>query len=352
MRRLLPCTLAMLLLGTVMLTRQKGEAATRWWLAFRAAQQQLLEQPQFSVLPLATGPVGSLAVDPHDPHSLYLGGTEGLFFSTDGGAHWSLLSRELRYPHVLLVDPHDPNRLYAALRDFATFLPRPGVYRSSNGGLTWERLTDGLGEERVFSLALDPLQRDTLYVGGWAGRIYRSLDGGAHWERVSAQPMRACPRCAPGTVGQLLVSPVDGALYAVGDYSGTFRSTDGGTSWTLLNGDSGQVAVDPLRGDLYLAGRRLQRSSDGGQSWEDLSAGLPYDPRAGTYATFWIAVHSDPLVLYTRYYRSLDGGTTWERLQTPLTFIPRMLLPGVQPSIYGSVSGQAGRYDDVLAAAP
>lgn len=304
------------------------------------------------VLAVPSGPVGAVAVDPREDRVLYLGGAEGLFRSTDGGESWSFLSRELLYPHVLLVDPFDSAVLYAARRDLPTFLPLTGVYRSDDGGRTWKRFTAGLGEERIFSLAVDPFHKGVLYAGSWAGRVYRTEDGGKRWERSSAEAVRQCPRCPTGPIVQLLVSPVDGALYAVASDSGTFRSTDGGRTWEGIIGDGGRLAVDLERGALYLAGRRLWRSTDGGKTWDDLSAGLPYDPRTRTYAIFWVGVNSEPWVIYTRYHYSTDGGVTWEALKVGVGFVPRLLVPGEQPTIYGSFNGRAGRYREAELGVP
>ena len=302
------------------------------------------------VLAVSTGPVGAVAVDPQS-QALYLGGTEGLFRSTDGGESWALLSRELLYPHILLVDPFRHTVLYAARRDLGTFLPLPGVYRSDDGGRTWKCFTAGLGEERIFSLGLDPRRPDVLYAGSWAGRIYRSEDGGKRWASLP-EPVRPCSGCAPGVVVQLLGSPLDGALYAVEANVGVFRSDDGGESWRLLLRDAGWLAVDPVRGDLYLAGRRFWRSTDGGKSWANRSAGLPFEARLGVYRSGWVAVNPEPWVVYTRYHRSTDGGETWEALEVERGFVPRLLVPGEEPVIYGSFNGRAGRYRDTEPGTP
>ncbi|MGC9084297.1 MAG: WD40/YVTN/BNR-like repeat-containing protein [Anaerolineae bacterium] len=298
---------------------------------------------------VSTGPVGAVAVDPVT-RAIYLGGAEGLFLSTDGGRSWSLQSRELCYPHTLLVDPFQPFVLYAARRDLGTFLPLPGVYRSEDAGRSWRRWAAGLGEERIFSLALDPRQPGVLYAGSWAGRLYRSGDGGRHWERSS--PVSPCSGCAPGVVVQILVHPLEGALYALEAGVGIFRSEDGGANWRLLLRDAGWLAIDPKRGDLYLAGRRFWRSGDGGRSWVDLSAGLPWDARLGVYRSGWVAVNPEPLVLYTREHRSTDGGVTWEALGVEVGFVPRLLVPGEEPVIYGSFNGRAGRYRDTERGTP
>jgi len=291
----------------------------------------------FSILSVPTGPVGAVAVAPNDPKVVYLGGAGGLFRSTDGGETWTLLSRDLRYPHVLLVDPFDGRRLYAARRDLASFLPLPCVFRSSDGGAAWENLTAGLGDERIFALALDPLQRGVLYAGSWAGRVYRSLDGGDTWAPVTSGPVREAPGDQAGTVRQIAVSPVDGAVYAVQSYAGAFRSDDGGASWKRISTEGGWLAVDPQHGSLYLAGRRVLCSESRGERWIDISGNLACDPQIRVYGVQWIGVNPEPLVLYTRCHCSTDGGLSWERLDAPASFMPRLLVPGNTPVIYGSV---------------
>jgi photosystem II stability/assembly factor-like uncharacterized protein len=334
--------LALLSLGLVGLPPTTAKSHPGWWAVLPRPLRPA--EGEFAVLALPTGPVGAAAVDPADTRTIYLGGAEGLFRSQDWGETWSLLSRELRYPHILVVDPAERRCLYAARRDVHSFLPMPAVYRSDDGGCTWKRLVRGLGEERIFSLALDPFHWGTLYAGSWAGRVYKTVDRGEHWQPLPVGAMTPGLSSAPSTVGQLLVGPVDGAVYALQTYGGTSKSTDDGTSWERIHEDGSWLAVDAVRGDLYLAGRRLQRSGDGGHTWTDLSAGLPFNAGTGSYAAYWVAVNPEPLVLYTRYHRSTDGGSTWVPLETPATFIPRLLLPGARPAVYGSVNGQAARY--------
>lgn len=324
---------AMLLPG-VLVRGWKGSLSP-WWPLVPAASDG---EAHFEVLAVPTGPIGGIAVDPRRPMTVYLGGSTGLFRSTDGGATWSVLSLELPYPHILLADSHAPALLYAVRRDPISLLPLPGIYRSMDGGKTWQvRLVD---TERISALAVDPCRRDTLYAGSWAGRLYRSSDGGERWTPCAPLPLHDH---APATVEQLLVNPLDGALYALPAGGGIFRSPDGGATWQQIYGDPGRLAIDPQRGDLYLAGRRLWRSGDDGKTWADLGPGPPGNHR-GSGAAYWIAVNPQPLLLYTHRHRSDDGGHSWESLEIPPGFMPRLLLPGNRPILYGSLNGQAGRY--------
>lgn len=298
----------------------------------------------------ASGVAGvlSIAVDPQDPTIVYAGAANGLFRSTDGGDSWQLLSEELRYPHTLLVDPHDPHILYAGC--VGDYTVEPGIYRSTDGGASWQLEENGLAQVPVTSLASDPTTPGTLYVGSRQGQFYQSVDGGETATLATQQPLGGP---IAGAIRWLLVDPGTGALYARTAQARTFRSDDGGSTWTRLRGDVGPLALNEATGALYSGGVRLQRSTDGGAHWAFIDAGLPYDTRHGTYGIEWIAVNPDPAIVYvqTRAYtlfRSVDGGATWTPLEIPpyARFIARGLRTGPNPTIYGSVSGTLGWYVD------
>ncbi|MBN1484672.1 MAG: hypothetical protein JXA37_08115 [Chloroflexia bacterium] len=327
------------------LTRgSSGQAPSIWWPLLPLG---CCYQGEFSILSLFTGPIGAVAQSTHDPGLLYLGGTEGLFVSRDRGGHWELLNQELCYPHILLVDPHQPSRLHAVRRNLRPFTPRAGIYRSDDGGKSWQQPQHGLQQECIFALAADPFRTDVLYAGTEGGRLYRSSDGGVCWQPACPEPRGLGPHAFPGIIGQLLCDPLDGALYAAQEGAGLFRSPDGGETWRQLHKDSGRLALDEHRGQLYLAGRKLWRSPDGGEHWQCLSAGLSWQVHGGIYAPSWIALNPSCGALYTRQHRSVDEGASWEPLETPRGFIPRLLLPGTRTVIYGSVQGQTGRYCEV-----
>jgi len=119
----------------------------------------------------ASGGLGSrfaraLALDPIDPRTLYVATDDALFASTDGAAHWRLVSRALSGIQQLLVDPHAPSTLYAAAVSFASGAEMAaGVFRSADRGRTWTHIDPGVLGERVSVFTVDPLRAGTLFVG-------------------------------------------------------------------------------------------------------------------------------------------------------------------------------------------
>jgi photosystem II stability/assembly factor-like uncharacterized protein len=119
-----------------------------------------------------------LAIDPQHPKTLYLGTRDGLLRSRDRGKHWKKISDFSLVPGFfvpegsdLVVDPHDPRVLYAARADDVEDL---GVWRSVDGGVTWERLNAGMGDLPAYEIFLDPRQAGKLYVasqGLFVGRF-------------------------------------------------------------------------------------------------------------------------------------------------------------------------------------
>lgn len=302
---------------------------------------------------------GGVAVAPSDPETVFVllriptdhGYPDELRLlrSDDGGGSWEVT-------HVIqgrvvisqsgvdvVLDPEDPSTIYPVLTS--------GVYRSRDGGATWEPRSDGLpaytagsGPEAttrvpIETLVIDPEHPSTLYAGlatdpghDFRGGVYRSTDGGATWTLASGGlPL-------PMTVHALAFDPGDSeALYA-GTPRGVFRSPDGGAHWSPTPGNLptpvASVAIDPRRPARLFAGadnRRLFVSDDGGQAWRRSDEGiLPrrFDTLDDPIAVLTIAP-SDPSVLFMsasggffadgalRIARSTDGGATWELLRGP-----------------------------------
>jgi len=125
---------------------------------------------------LNAGGITSVAFTPGDPMRIYAGGGHGLFRSADGGQSWQLLSAEPVFPRVLLVHPKDPQVLFACRQALAgeKGLGAPGVFKSTDGGISWHREEVGVGQADIFSLALDPNDPRTVYAGGRNGQVFKS----------------------------------------------------------------------------------------------------------------------------------------------------------------------------------
>ncbi|HTJ28432.1 MAG TPA: glycoside hydrolase [Candidatus Limnocylindria bacterium] len=301
-----------------------------------------------------TASVGAIAVAPSAPDTVYVGSGEGrqrpdlavgdgIYKSTDGGAHWTHLGlRDGQQIARIVVDPHDANRLYVAVlgHPYGPNAER-GVYRSTDGGATFTRVLGSGADAGAFDLALDQHDPRTLYASLWAARqtpwetadgdsvqrasagsgLYKSTDGGSTWTHLEG----GLPTQAQG-VGRIAVAvaPSDPRrVYAFADApsnGGLYRSDDAGTSWTHVDGedrvaergdDLATVGVDPADPQtVYVTNTSTYRSTDGGHTFTALRGA----PGGDDYQAIWIAPDDhDRIVLGSDQGAiiSLDGGASW-----------------------------------------
>ena len=228
---------------------------------YRSTDGGLHWEPRSDGLPDDT--VLALGLSPAEPELLYAGlAGQGVYRSEDGGQHWTATGWTRHGAPGLVVDPADPRHLYIRV----TY---ERVYESNDGGATWTARWDGLGlSTQVISLAMDPLQPETLYAGSTEG-FFRSTDGGKTWQSAG-------PELAGQTVFSIAVdSRKGGDLYA-GATNGIYRSQDGGEHWERLGSGLEDVTVtavafDRQRPDVMYAGTGYQGvfvSVDAGSHWQ------------------------------------------------------------------------------------
>jgi photosystem II stability/assembly factor-like uncharacterized protein len=300
------------------------------------------------------GTIGGIAVYQPNPDVVYVGTGEytlrgnasygdGVFKTTDGGATWDTLGlAETRQISRVIVHPWNPEIVYvAALGHESGPNPERGVYRSRDGGKTWDKIlfvNDSVG---ATDLQMDPTDPNVLYASTWrvvrtpwdivsggpGSGIYKTTDGGDHWTEITHHP--GLPAGAIGNVG-LAVSPADHLLvWAMieSDSGGLFRSNDGGATWTRVNDSNNRsidgmgphwrpfyfskVFADPVDlNTVYLPNGVLYRSTDGGKHFTQVRG---YDDLWDTHA-LWIAPN-DPnrmAVAADQGARvSFDKGATW-----------------------------------------
>ena len=255
-----------------------------------------------------TAAVGALAVAPSDPNVLYAGTGEacirgnvshgdGVYRSTDGGRTWVNRGlRDTRHIGRLRVHPRDPDLVYVAALGHAWGPNRErGVFRSRDGGASWQQVlfkSEGAG---AIDLALDETNPRHLYAAIWQAQrtpwgmtsggpdssLWRSTDGGDTWTDISRNP--GLPRGVLGRIG-VAVSPADGRrLYAVveADDGALFRSDDGGDTWQRCSEEPGlrgrpwyymHVVADPGDTDtVWIADYSLWKSIDGGKTFGEVA---------------------------------------------------------------------------------
>jgi photosystem II stability/assembly factor-like uncharacterized protein len=313
-----------------------------------------------------SAPIGALALDPQNPAVLYAGigrprqqqfGRGAVYKTVDAGGHWSQVNTPGSLPADaivtdLVIDPRDSRRLFLACQY--------GVYRSDNGGVGWVRTIAGLPHPYVRRIALCRAQPDNLYltlraVPGrqpWQGGVYRSTDGGLSWtprtqglKQQVGQPGQADQMTA--NYDRLVVHPDNPDVVYVGGNAWVnatiYKTQDGGATWTdvLRRGDGGNtdegwitftgpavtcLDMSPFDPETLYFGTsmRVFRTTDGGGSWRQIYTRMLEEGRfqgtgLETTCLFDVVVHPlDPQRLYFCYWDiglliSQDGGQSFRR---------------------------------------
>ena len=275
--------------------------------------------------------VRSLTVYPDQPQRVLAGTDVGLYRSEDAAQTWVKLDSPMDDTQIwsVTVDPSDPETIFAGTR--------PDAFRSRDGGKTWDALSLGvtlpcpIGIPRTTNMIVDPRNPQTIWAGIEVDGVYKSFDGGDTWRQLPSLG----PDPFQGDIHGLALRPeTPTSVYATTPF-GIATSTDEGESWEYHYfpkfHDTDQrsycrgvmfKADDP---DVMFVGNgdtipgvtgAIQRSTDGGKSWEVVD--LPVTPNSVVY---WFATHAEqPHViaaasLYGYVYLSTDGGESWQKIQ-------------------------------------
>ena len=296
-----------------------------------------------------TGSIGALAVAPSDPRIIYAGSGEGLqrpdlsvgdgiYKSTDSGQTWQHLGlRNGQQISAIIVDPHDANRVFAAVlgHPYGPNAER-GVFRSTDGGATWQNVLYKDENTGAVDLEFDPSNPQNVYAVLWAARqapweiggsfqtqgsgLFQSIDGGSTWRPLTG----GLPTVAQG-LGRMgiAIAPSDPhRMYALVDAreGGVYRSDDAGANWQRVNheeriwgrgGDFAGVRVDPKDKDtIYVANTSTYRSMDAGATFTAIKGA----PGGDDYHSIWINPDDPSIILLASDQGatiSLNGGETW-----------------------------------------
>jgi len=302
-----------------------------------------------------SGSIGALAVAPSNPNTIYVGSGEGLrrpdlsvgngiYKSTDAGRTWQHLGqrdgalRDAQQIGSILVDPKDANRVFVAAlgHPYGPNAER-GVYRSVDGGETWQKVLYKDDNTGAIDLVFDPRNSQVIFADMWASRrppwttggsydgpgggLYKSTDGGDHWRQIT----KGLPTEADkfGRIGLAVSQSEPDRMYALVDArnsGGVYRSDDAGESWQLVNtedrvwergDDFACVRVDPRNKDvIYVANTSTYRSDDAGKNFTAIKGA----PGGDDYHTIWINPENpDIIALGVDQGATIsgNGGQTW-----------------------------------------
>jgi photosystem II stability/assembly factor-like uncharacterized protein len=290
---------------------------------------------------------GDLAIAPSDPNIVWAGTGEqnnrqstswgnGVYRSEDGGETWTHLGLvETRHIGRVRVHPDDPDVAYiAALGNLWTPSQERGVFKTADGGVTWDQVLFVNDNTGVVDLVMDPSDPNTLYAaayqrlrrtwgfngGGPGSGIYKTTDGGASWRKLE----NGIPSGDLGRIGLAIAASNGQVLNALIEHEtegGTYRSEDGGASWEKVNVLNqrpmyySHVYIDPTDEDrVYSLATSFYMSEDGGHTFRTMPTRPTYD----------VGVHSDFHALWIdpndpkHFYLAGDAGLheTWDRGET------------------------------------
>ena len=296
--------------------------------------------------------IGAIAISDSDPNVIYAGTGEacirgnishgdGVYKSTDAGKTWTNVGlRDSRHIGDVIIHPTDPNIVYVAALGHA-YGPNTerGVFRTRDGGKSWEKVLYLDDRTGAIEIVFDPKNPHVLFASMWEGwrtpwmlnsggakdGLYRSTDEGSTWKRIEGNGM---PEGPLGRIGVSVSGADSNVVYALieAKKGGLYRSDDGGEHWALINPDHRfrqrawyftHVWADPKNTQtVYIANTGLYHSTDGGKTFDRLLA--PH----GDHHALWIDPNNTSRMINGNdggATVSVDGGKNWTTLNNQPT---------------------------------
>jgi len=326
--------------------------------------------------------IGTVKLDPNDPdNTIYVGTGEtwtrnsvsygnGLYKTTDGGSNWKKIGLENSERIAgIVINPNNSQEIYvAALGALWGDNEERGVFKSTDGGLTWEKILYVNAKTGCADIMMDPRNPSILYASMWEFRrtgwsfdsggensaLYKSEDSGKTWKKIH----NGFPEGKLGRMGIALAPSNPDIVYTVIESEekkdkGLYRSKDMGATWEQMNNDFGitvrpfyfsRIVVDPKNENvIYKGGLSGSVSKDGGKTFKNLG-----NMHSDIHDFAFSNVHSDFMYFGTDggVYRSWNGGTTCEIVENlPLSQFYHISIDNEEPyNIYGGLQDNGSWY--------
>jgi len=293
----------------------------------------------------AVGSIGAVEIDPTNNKTVWVGTGEanprnnvsygnGIYKSTDGGDTWHDVGlKNARNISRIAVNPKNPKVVVvAAFGDFFADNPNGGVWRTDDGGRSWQHTLYIGPQTGASDLAMDPKNPNILFAGMWQVRrvpwnlvsggsadgLYRSIDSGKTWSKLSGHGL---PDGLMGRIGLAIAPSNTRRVYAlIQSKAGIlWRSDDGGDTWRLMTSDTlvdqrpfyfSHIAVDPSNPNhVYAVSEFLSESKNGGKTFKSIAEEVHVD-----FHAIWIAPNNSKRILVGEdggYALSTNGGASW-----------------------------------------
>jgi len=346
-------------------------------------------------------PITSLAIDPNNPEIIFAGvgdslrhrfGQGVIYKSEDSGEHWSIVNTGLANLHSkaiiysILVYPQGSNKIFVST-DY-------GVYQSTDGGVNWEPKNNGLPHTNARKIIMDPTNPKILYLtinsppneSPWQGGVYKSIDGGNSWQPKTDGlgdhvGNTGDPDLVTGNYENIIIDPKNPEVLYVGAISwwdaGVYKTTNGAESWTNIisrqNTDWGWIKYDdwgPPQGECMLINPgepehvfvgdtwQLFETENGGNTWQQIYTNQ-VPPGSGSWqgrgleTTVVYDIEVDPTnseIVYIGYadvgfHKSIDGGKTFKRFFQGLNHPGNIFDIEIDPDNPNVIYASSGRWE-------
>jgi len=267
--------------------------------------------------------IGSIAIQHSNPSTVWVGTGEGnprnsvslgegMYKTIDGGKSWKKMGLEkTRNIHRIIVDPSNPNTVYAgAIGNPYAEHPERGVFKTTDGGETWDKILFTNDTSGVADMIMDPSNPNKLFVAMWQHRrtpwslssggpgsgLYMTFDGGKSWKKLGEK--EGLPAGNLGRIGLAISRSNPNRVYALVEATknGLYKSDDGGQTWSLMNSNPEfvstrpfyfqEIACDPQNENrLWLIYQMISKSEDAGKNFDVV---IPYNGIHPDHHAFWI----------------------------------------------------------------
>ena len=330
---------------------------------------------------LAYMAIGAIEFNPTNPNIMYVGTGDrnfgggshignGVYKTTDGGNTWSPSGLDQTgIVTKVIVDPATPNTVYAAtLGNTYEKTNDRGVYKSTDGGATWNNILFISDSSGVIDMVMDPTNPNVLYASGYnrlntflshrvygpAAKVFKSTDGGATWNVLTG----GLPTTDESRIGLTIDPSNSNTVYAL--YVGTnldikdvYKSTDAGANWSPMNVHAagvptdmmgnfgwyfGAIYVNPYNSNnLIIGGVDMFQTTDGGLNWsQNVPNWWTYDVHADKHDVLFLDATSYIIATDGGLYKTTDSGNNWNDIENiPVTQFYHIAVDPLNIGTYG-----------------